>query len=65
MFCEGSMILCDFERDVAYRAELVDPSSGQVYALGRIDADADGRWPLPTYPAFHDWVVIAEAESES
>ena len=50
-------VACELESGRAYRAELVDPSTGQAHDLGEVHGDAEGRWAMPQAPAFHDWVL--------
>jgi hypothetical protein len=44
----------------AYRAKWIDPESGLEYRLGRITADADGRWLTPRSPIIGSILLILE-----
>ncbi len=54
--------VCKLEPGRAYRAELVDPSTGRAHDLGEVRGDADGRWALPQPPFYHDWLVVLRAD---
>lgn len=49
---------CDLESGCAYRAELIDPSTGQTHDLGEARGNAEDRWTMPQAPSFHDWVLV-------
>jgi hypothetical protein len=44
----------------AYRARWIDPESGLEYPLGRITADAQGRWLTPYSPIIGSILLILE-----
>jgi len=44
----------------AYRAKWVDPESGLEYPIGRITADAEGRWLTPYSPIIGSILLILE-----
>jgi len=46
------------EGDARYRAMFFDPRTGREYDLGPVEADADGRWPVPRPPILQDWVLV-------
>jgi hypothetical protein len=52
------------ERGVAYRAEVMDPTSGETTGLGKVTPDADGRWTVekPASDSYaEDWVLVLES----
>lgn len=52
----GEVLLKGIEPDVRYRAERMNPITGEVTDLGPVIPDADGNFRMPRINAFQDWV---------
>jgi hypothetical protein len=50
------------EPDVRYKACFLDPRTGREHVIGRMEADANGNWVIPTQPSLKDWVVVLERQ---
>jgi hypothetical protein len=46
-----------------YRASFFNPSDGRMRAIGDVDADSSGEWPVPNPPTFQDWVLVLDASA--
>ena len=64
----GSGTVKGIEKDVHYRARLINPMDGSETDLGPVAPDANGDWELPVgsppwrlMPIFQDWVLVLEA----
>lgn len=58
------------EPDVAYRATLINPATGEETALGLVTPDEQGIWVLPLpgtesrmMPIYQDWVLVLDART--
>jgi len=50
------------ERNVAWRAFLVNPRDGSEHDLGPVRPDVDGKWKKnDRIPIYHDWLMVLEA----
>jgi hypothetical protein len=52
----------NLEAGVSYRAFFFNCASGKEIELGKVKADTNGEWQIPTAPVFQDWVVVMESE---
>ena len=52
----GEVLLKEIEPDVRYRAERMNPITGEVTDLGKVTPDAEGNFRMPRIDAFQDWV---------
>jgi hypothetical protein len=50
------------ETGVSYRAFFFNCASGKEIELGKVKADTNGDWQIPTAPIFQDWVVVMEKD---
>jgi hypothetical protein len=50
----------NLEAEVSYRAFFFNCASGKEIELGKVKADTNGEWQIPTAPVFQDWVVVME-----
>lgn len=57
-------VLKQLEPNVAYRGFYWDPSTGEEYPCGAVQADAQGDYPMPLPPIFRDWVFVMERRDE-
>jgi hypothetical protein len=48
------------ESGVDYRAFFFNPATGKETEIGRVTADTNGDWQIPTAPIYQDWVVVIE-----
>lgn len=49
------------EPDLIYQAFYWNPRTGARHALGAVEPNADGAWPIPVQPTMSDWVLVLEA----
>lgn len=52
----GETRLLNLEPDIVYRAERMNPITGQVTDLGIVQPEADGSFKMPRIDAFQDWI---------
>ena len=52
----GSVEIRHIEPDIRYRAERMNPITGEVTDLGPVAPDAAGSWRMPRVDAFQDWI---------
>lgn len=52
----GEVLLKGIEPDIRYRAERMNPITGQVTDLGLVTPDAQGNFRMPRIDAFQDWI---------
>ncbi len=50
----------DIEPNARYRAYFFDPRTGKDVAIGPVEPDPDGLWPVPRKPSMDDWVLVLE-----
>ncbi|MBP6963745.1 MAG: DUF4038 domain-containing protein [Armatimonadetes bacterium] len=50
----------EIEPDIQYRAYFFDPRTGADVAVGPVEPDADGTWPVPRKPTMDDWVLVLD-----
>lgn len=52
----GTTLLLNLEKDVTYRAERMNPITGEVTDLGLVQPQEDSSFRMPRVDAFQDWV---------
>ena len=52
----GTTLLLNLEEDIAYRAERMNPITGEVTDLGPVHPESDGSFRMPRVDAFQDWI---------
>jgi Protein of unknown function (DUF4038)/Domain of unknown function (DUF5060) len=55
----------NLEAGVSYRAFFFNCASGKEIEIGKVQADSNGDWQIPTAPIFQDWVVVMESEKNA
>ena len=57
--------MLELEKGLRYHARLINPSNGDEQAVGIIQGDAQGRWPIDvgnkpwrTLPIYQDWLLV-------
>jgi hypothetical protein len=50
----------EIEPGARYRASFFDPRTGKDVAIGPVEPDPEGFWPVPRKPSMDDWVLVLE-----
>ncbi len=56
--------VCALEPNINYRAFYWNPRNGTRHDVGLVEANEEGRWPIPLQPTMSDWVLVLEASAD-